>query len=74
MNSGSYFINLISNGSIYSMGCGDDDGQPSKNYDDLDDTQPHDEPAVQKDGPAAEKEKKRTRNFSVNEDNFFVSG
>jgi hypothetical protein len=60
MNSGSYFTNLMSTGSIYSTGCGDVDGQPSQNYDDLDDTQPHDKPAVQKDGLATGKEKKRS--------------
>jgi hypothetical protein len=71
--SGSYFTNLMSTG-FYSMDCGDDDGQPSQNYDELDDTQPHGEPTVQKDGPATEKEKKRTKIFSVNEDKVLVSG
>jgi hypothetical protein len=36
-------------------------------------TQPHDEAAVSKDGPTARKEKKRSRNFSVNEDKLLVS-
>jgi hypothetical protein len=58
MNSGSYFSNLMTTGFSY----------------ELDDTQPHDEPAVQKYGPTAEKEKKRTRNFSVDEDKLLVSG
>jgi hypothetical protein len=73
MNSGSYFTNLMSTGSIYSTGCGDVDGQPSQNYDDLDDTQPHDEPAVEKDSLATGKEKKRSRNFSVDVDKLLVS-
>jgi hypothetical protein len=42
--------------------------------DDLGDTQPHDEAAIPKDGPTAGKEKKRSRNFSVDEDNLLVSG
>jgi hypothetical protein len=58
MNSGSYFTNLMSTSSFYSTSCGDDDAQPSQNYDDLSDTQPHDEVAIQKDGPTARKEKK----------------
>jgi hypothetical protein len=62
MNSGSYFTNLMSTSSFYSTSCGDDDAQPSQNYDDLSDTQPHDEVAIQKDGPTARKEKKRRRN------------
>jgi hypothetical protein len=74
MNSGSYFTNLMSTGSIYSTGCGDDHGQPSQNSDDLHDTQPHDGAAIPKDGPTARKEKKRSRNFSVDEDKLLVSG
>jgi hypothetical protein len=74
MNSGSYFTNLMPTNSIYSTGCGDDDGQPSQNYDELDDTQPHDELAVQKVGPAAGKEKKRSKIFSVDENKLLVSG
>jgi hypothetical protein len=38
------------------------------------DTQPHDEPAIQKDGPTTGKEKKRSRNFSVDEDKLLVLG
>jgi hypothetical protein len=64
MNSGSYFTNLMSNSSFYSTGCGDDDGQPSQNSENLRDTQPH-EAAIPKDGPIVEKEKKRSTNFSV---------
>jgi hypothetical protein len=74
MNSGSYFSNLMSTGFNYSMGCGGDDGQESQNAFELDDTQPHDEPTIQKDGPAAGTEKKRSRNFSVDEDKLLVSG
>jgi hypothetical protein len=42
--------------------------------DDLGDTQSHDEAAIPKDGLTAGKEKKRSRNFSVDEDNLLVSG
>jgi hypothetical protein len=58
MNSGSYFSNLMTNGLSY----------------ELDDTQPHDVSAVEKDGPAARKVKKRSRNFNVDEDKLLVSG
>jgi hypothetical protein len=72
MNSESYFTNLMSNSSFHSTGCGDDDGQPSQNSDDHRDTQPH-EAAIPKDAPTAGKEKKRSRNFSVDEDKLLVS-
>jgi hypothetical protein len=70
----SYFSNLMSTGLSYSMGYGADDGQASQNASELDDTQTHDAPIVQKDGLAAGKEKKRSRNFSVDEDKLLVSG
>jgi hypothetical protein len=58
MNSRSYFSNLMTNGLSY----------------ELDDTQPHDVSAVEKDGPAARKVKKRSRNFNADEDKLLVSG
>jgi hypothetical protein len=72
MNSRSYFTNLMSSSSFYSTG--NDDGQPSQKSDDLRDTQPHDEVAIPMDGPTAGKEKKRSRDFSVDEDKLLVLG
>jgi hypothetical protein len=40
----------------------------------LDDTQAHDKATLQEDGPVATKDKKRSRNFSVDEDKLLVSG
>jgi hypothetical protein len=57
MNSRSYFSNLMTTGFNY----------------EFDDTQPHDEPTVQKDGPAVGNEKKRSRNFNVDEEKLLVS-
>jgi hypothetical protein len=53
----------MSTGLSYSMGYGADDGQASQNAYELDDTQTHDAPIVQKDGPASWKGEEKKQKF-----------
>jgi hypothetical protein len=79
MQSGSYFINLMSNDST---DLGEYDGTQSQNMEmptyegavQYDDIPPSDAPPVTEKVHAAIKEKRRSKNFRVEEDKLLVSG